>query len=54
MAGGRPPLFRSFVCPNCQAMYQIVKGEAGPETVDREVAAGSVMRHSLTAKTVSF
>ena len=24
------------LCPNCQALYQIVKVEAGPETIDRE------------------
>jgi hypothetical protein len=37
MAGGRPPLFNSFTCPNCQALYQIVKVEAGPETDNREI-----------------
>jgi len=37
MAGGRPPLFNTFVCPNCQALYQIVKVEAGPETDSREI-----------------
>jgi predicted Zn finger-like uncharacterized protein len=26
-----------FNCPNCNALYQIVKVEAGPETVDLEV-----------------
>jgi hypothetical protein len=26
-----------FNRPNCNALYQIVKVEAGPETVDREV-----------------
>ena len=35
MAGGRPP-FNSFTCPNCQALYQIVKVEAGPETDPRD------------------
>jgi hypothetical protein len=28
----------SFVCPNCGALYELVKMEAGPETVDRAVA----------------
>ena len=36
MPGGRPSAFKSFICPNCQALYQIVKVEAGPETIDRE------------------
>src|SRR5271155_594708 len=26
-----------FNCPNCNALYQVVKAEAGPETVDREI-----------------
>ena len=37
MPGGRPPSFKSFTCPNCQALYHIVKVEAGPETNDREL-----------------
>jgi hypothetical protein len=35
MPGGRPPSFNTFTCPNCKALYQLVKVEAGPETVDR-------------------
>lgn len=27
----------SFHCPNCDALYQVVKVEAGPETVDRQI-----------------
>ena len=27
----------SFTFPNCQALYQVVKVEAGPETVSREI-----------------
>lgn len=27
----------SFHCPNCNAHYQVVKVEVGPETVDREI-----------------
>jgi predicted Zn finger-like uncharacterized protein len=32
---GRPRA--SFTCPNCQALYEVVKVEAGPETTLREV-----------------
>ena len=32
MAGGRPPSFISFTCPNCQALYQLIRHEVGPET----------------------
>jgi hypothetical protein len=35
MAGGKPS---SFSCPACGALYQVVKVEAGPESVDREIA----------------
>jgi predicted Zn finger-like uncharacterized protein len=38
MPGGRPRSFNSFTCPNCQALYEIVKVEAGPETHFQEVA----------------
>ena len=37
MAGGKPPGFKSFKCPHCQALYHIVEVEAGPETVFQEV-----------------
>ena len=37
MAGGRPPSFISFTCPNCQALYHVVKAEAGPETIFQDV-----------------
>ena len=39
MPGGRPR--HSFACPNCNALYELVKVEAGPETVDREMACRS-------------
>ena len=39
MPGGRSR--NSFVCPNCDALYELVKVEAGPETVVREVACRS-------------
>jgi hypothetical protein len=35
MAGS--PSFKSFTCPNCNALYQVVKVEAGPETNDRAI-----------------
>ena len=38
MPGCRP---RSFACPNCNSLYELVKVEAGPETVHREVACRS-------------
>jgi hypothetical protein len=34
MAGGGPRSFNSFTCPSSQALYHLVKVEAGPETVD--------------------
>jgi hypothetical protein len=32
-----PPFFR---CPNCNALYQVVRAKAGPEIVDFEGACG--------------
>ena len=26
-----------FNCPNCNALYEVIKAEAGPETDDRQV-----------------
>ena len=37
MASGGSPAFTPFTCPNCNALYQVVKVEAGPETDDREI-----------------
>jgi hypothetical protein len=37
VATGRP----TFNCPNCSALYQVVRQEAGPETVDRETTCRS-------------
>jgi predicted Zn finger-like uncharacterized protein len=34
MANNRPPL---FFCPNCKALYRVIKTEAGPETTDQDV-----------------
>jgi transcription elongation factor Elf1 len=28
---------KTFTCPNCNALYQVVKVEAGPETNDRAI-----------------
>ena len=30
-----------FNCPHCNALYQVVKVEAGPETIDREITCRS-------------
>ena len=35
MVARRSAAFDAFACPNCDALYQLVKGEAGPETLDR-------------------
>jgi predicted RNA-binding Zn-ribbon protein involved in translation (DUF1610 family) len=29
--------FNPFTCPNCKALYEVVKVEAGPETTNREI-----------------
>jgi hypothetical protein len=29
--------FNPFTCPRCQALYQVVKVEAGPESDNREI-----------------
>ena len=29
---------KTFTCPNCSALYQVVKVEAGPETTGHEIA----------------
>jgi hypothetical protein len=34
MAADKPS---SFHCPNCNALYQVIKVETGPETVGREI-----------------
>jgi hypothetical protein len=38
MPGDRPPSFKPFTCPDCQALYHLVKVEAGPETVEHPLA----------------
>ena len=45
-----PPFFR---CPSCKALYQVVKAEAGPETVDLEVAC-SICSGPLVAREGQF
>jgi hypothetical protein len=37
MRAGNPPM---YYCPNCDALYQIVRVEAAPETSFREIACG--------------
>src|ERR1700733_12697954 len=37
MAAGRPSSFDRFTCPNCRALYDVVRVEAGPETVVQDV-----------------
>jgi predicted Zn finger-like uncharacterized protein len=32
--------FNTITCPNCNALYQVVKVEAGPKTADQEIACG--------------
>jgi predicted Zn finger-like uncharacterized protein len=41
MPAGSPSGSFFFTCPHCDALYQIVKSEAGPESVNREVACRS-------------
>jgi DNA-directed RNA polymerase subunit RPC12/RpoP len=38
---GRPRGSAFFTCSNCGALYQLVRGEAGLESVNREVACRS-------------
>ena len=45
-----PPFFR---CPSCTALYQVVKAEAGPETVALEIAC-SVCSRPLVAREGQF
>ena len=40
-------------CSNCQALYQVVKAQAGPETVDLEIAC-RVCNGPLTAREGQF
>jgi hypothetical protein len=44
------PLFR---CPSCNALYQVVKAEAGPETVALEIAC-SVCSGPVVAREGQF
>jgi transcription elongation factor Elf1 len=40
MVGGGPTV-KMFTCPNCQALYQVVKVECGLETIDRDITCRS-------------
>jgi predicted RNA-binding Zn-ribbon protein involved in translation (DUF1610 family) len=37
MADGRNTRFSSFTCPNCQALYQLIRDEVRSETDNREI-----------------
>jgi transcription elongation factor Elf1 len=37
MPDGRPSVFDLFTCPNCDALYHVIKVEAGPETDSRGI-----------------
>ncbi|MGO9045788.1 MAG: hypothetical protein ACLQFW_02710 [Xanthobacteraceae bacterium] len=43
-----------FKCPSCDGLYQVVKVEAGPETIDGEIACRFAMRRLLPATANSF
>jgi hypothetical protein len=32
---------KTFTCPNCKALYQVLRVDEGPETKDREIACHS-------------
>jgi predicted Zn finger-like uncharacterized protein len=34
---GKSSTFNFFTCPNCKALYEVVKVEGGPETDKREI-----------------
>jgi hypothetical protein len=33
--------FKTFTCPNCKALYQMIRVEEGPEITEREIACHS-------------
>ena len=41
MDGDRPPAFESFTCPNCVALYRLVKVEVGPGNNDQPLTCRS-------------
>ena len=45
--------FNPFTCPNCKALYQVVKVEAGLETTDREITC-QVCRDPLAGQEAKF
>jgi hypothetical protein len=45
--------FNPFTCPNCKALYEVVKVEAGPETADGEITC-QVCGGPLTAREGKF
>ena len=44
----------SFHCPNCNALYKVVKVEAGPETPDVEVVTCRSCGGPLAAREGNF
>ena len=40
MAGGGRRRFDFFTCPNCRALYQLVRAQGGPEAVQDEPTCG--------------
>ena len=36
-----------FTCPKCNALYQVVKADAGPETTDREIRTVACPRRDI-------
>jgi hypothetical protein len=41
MADGSRGRIKMFTCPNCGALYQLVRAEGGPEAVQDEPTCGS-------------
>jgi hypothetical protein len=42
--------FESFTCPNCTALYHMVKVEAGAKTTDRDTACNVAVLNLLVEK----
>jgi hypothetical protein len=47
-------MFIFFKCANCKALYQLIKVEVGPESVDRQITCVLCGALSPAAKAVSF
>jgi predicted RNA-binding Zn-ribbon protein involved in translation (DUF1610 family) len=53
MPSGRTTGFNRYNCPNCDALYDVVKVEAGPETTIRQLTCRSC-GGPLTAREGNF